>query len=1036
MRKIFTAALLFCSLLSQAQIFSWNGYSPIHSNIMDTLYIPVSGLPNSINQDFGLSKVCFEVRHTDKTNLNLILVAPNGNSVILVEGQGAAGENFIGTCVGMDGVPFQAGTPPFTGTFLPTGNLSNFNSGADPNGTWLLIAFDNSPDTGSIRFASITFSNNPPQGNGLGGNNLGPQGPFIRAGLVCPDNISGCELLPDVTASALEIQTSWLEMPGRIEVGNSTPNIGYGPLEIFGIDSCYCNGVPVSCNTPCPGSELKHTIRQRIYRKIPGTDTLGFYDRDAGQMTFHPEHGHLHVDHWADFTLRTATADPDPRNWPIIGTSVKQSYCLINLASCPNRAGICVDNNGNNITNFPNYNFGFQSGCGQNQGIFPGKYDIYSRSLNEPILLDDVCNGDYYIVSITDPNNIFLESDETNNVAVVPIRLSQQNPAMTITGSRNGNICAGESITLTANLAPNYLWSTGDTSRSITVTTGGTYTVSNNCGGSVSTSPPFAVNILPTGGKAEVNISITSGSNPSCAATPISFTATSGNAGDTPTYQWKIDGVNVGTNSPVYTSMSFTNGQKVSCVITSSITCLANVKDTSEEITINISPAASIPTVTTAIIGGTNPQCLGDTTLFKATTTSGANLMYQWKVDGANVGSNSDTFSTALLTNGQKVTCEVSLQPVCPAKYAFGNGTTPNPLNSVVGAAYPTYYGNGKQQYLIRAQELTAMGITAGNISSLGFNIGTTAGNPDTLINYTIKIASTAVTQMTSVFQNAAFTTVYGPTNYIPALNSTNTHYFDQPFYWNGSSNILIDICFANGVFGTASYQNNMTLAPFTATTYFRMDYGEGLDACSRVTASATTSGRPNMIFGMNEVRKITSSPITMSVNSANPPSVTVSMSEGDNPQCAGSSVSFIATPSNTGTGPAFQWMKNNVNINGATQNTYTVSGLAQNDSIHCRMTTGNTCGIAQNVPSNKFGIDIALPVYTFTGSGNWNNPANWLNGKMPPAKLLSCSEIRVNPTGSTESVLNIPQILVPGARLTVMAGKKFRVIGNLLVQQ
>ncbi len=45
-----------------------------------------------------------------------------------------------------------------------------------------------------------------------------------------------------------------------------------------------------------------------------------------------------------------------------------------------------------------------------------------------------------------------------------------------------------------------------------------------------------------------------------------------------------------------------------------------------------------------------------------------------------------------------------------------------------------------------------------------------------------------------------------------------------------------------------------MTYAPFTATAYFRQDNQPGLDACTRATASATTSGRPNMVFGMNQL--------------------------------------------------------------------------------------------------------------------------------------------------------------------------------------
>src|SRR5690348_17603533 len=64
----------------------------------------------------------------------------------ILENQGAAGENFIGTCVAMDGVPFELGDPPFTGTFLPTGDISNFNSGIDPNGTWMLLASDRSEE--------------------------------------------------------------------------------------------------------------------------------------------------------------------------------------------------------------------------------------------------------------------------------------------------------------------------------------------------------------------------------------------------------------------------------------------------------------------------------------------------------------------------------------------------------------------------------------------------------------------------------------------------------------------------------------------------------------------------------------------------------------------------------------------------------------------------------------------------------------------------------------------------------------------------
>ena len=67
----------------------------------------------------------------------------------------------------------------------------------------------------------------------------------------------------------------------------------------------------------------------------------------------------------------------------------------------------------------------------------------------------------------------------------------------------------------------------------------------------------------------DVNIAVTSGSNPTCTGVSITFTAAPTNGGTTPAYQWKVNGTNVGTNSPTYSSSALTNGQVVTCVMTS-----------------------------------------------------------------------------------------------------------------------------------------------------------------------------------------------------------------------------------------------------------------------------------------------------------------------------------------------------------------------------------------------------------------------------------------------------------------------------------
>ena len=51
---------------------------------------------------------------------------------------------------------------------------------------------------------------------------------------------------------------------------------------------------------------------------------------------------------------------------------------------------------------------------------------------------------------------------------------------------------------------------------------------------------------------------------------------------------------------------------------------------------------------------------------------------------------------------------------------------------------------------------------------------------------------------------------------------------------------------------------------------------------------------------------------------------------------------------------------------------------------------------------------------YIFNGTGNWDINTNWQYYTKPPVTLPSGAEIRVNPVGTTECILNTPQIIVP----------------------
>jgi hypothetical protein len=184
-------------------------------------------------------------------------------------------------------------------------------------------------------------------------------------------------------------------------------------------------------------------------------------------MSYHPSHGHIHVDNWADFSLRQSNGNPDATTWPILGTGTKMSFCLINLGDCTSNLGYCKDSQGNNITmaDVPNAPFGMVSGCGTDQGIFTGHLDIYSQGMSGmSIDVGNICNGDYYIVSITDPNNNFLEQDETNNWVAVPITLTDQLPATT--GSFTSNVLGTNGIFAgTISDGAIFSWNFGDGSQ-------------------------------------------------------------------------------------------------------------------------------------------------------------------------------------------------------------------------------------------------------------------------------------------------------------------------------------------------------------------------------------------------------------------------------------------------------------------------------------------------------------------------------------------------------------------------------------------
>jgi hypothetical protein len=145
------------------------------------------------------------------------------------------------------------------------------------------------------------------------------------------------------------------------------------------------------------------------------------------------------------------------------------------------------------------------------------------------------------------------------------------------------------------------------------------------------------------------SVTISASNNPICSDENVTFTATPLHGGTSPAYQWRLNGSNVGSNSPTYTNSSLTNGDEVLCIMTSSISgCIVSGTNpaTSNTLTITVNP---LPTITTAgtiasVRYSTNSQT---TTLsYTATTQSPTSYSIDWDAT-ANAAGLTDQGTTA-----------------------------------------------------------------------------------------------------------------------------------------------------------------------------------------------------------------------------------------------------------------------------------------------------------------------------------------------------------------------------------------------------
>ena len=184
-----------------------------------------------------------------------------------------------------------------------------------------------------------------------------------------------------------------------------------------------------------------------------------------------------------------------------------------------------------------------------------------------------------------------------------------------------------------------------------------------------------------------VSVTITSDVNDAiCSGTPANFQAVPVNGGTQPSYQWKVNGVNAGTNEADFSTTSLKNGDKVTCEVTSSITCI--VKPTANSNVIGISINSSVVPSVSISTSDTGSICANTPVTFTAIPVNGGSSpAYEWRINGNTVGSNSAVFTSTHLANGDEVTCSLTNLLSCSAI----NTVASNSIKvKVVSTVYPS----------------------------------------------------------------------------------------------------------------------------------------------------------------------------------------------------------------------------------------------------------------------------------------------------------------------------------------------------------
>lgn len=173
----------------------------------------------------------------------------------------------------------------------------------------------------------------------------------------------------------------------------------------------------------------------------------------------------------------------------------------------------------------------------------------------------------------------------------------------------------------------------------------------------------------------------------------------------------------------------------------------------------------------------------------------------------------------------------------------MGSGTS----NGAYGVTpYAGAYSDERVQFLYRASELQALGLKAGAITDLAFNVFQKSSTQP-YQNFSIKMGCTGLSALPSTY-TTGLSTVLTPQSY-SSTSGWNTHTLDTAFNWDGFSSLIIEVCY-DGTTSSSAYD----AVYYTATSYLNsVLWGAAnmptASGCLSMTFPTLGQNRPNTRF-------------------------------------------------------------------------------------------------------------------------------------------------------------------------------------------